>query len=83
MRKFFRLWAKALGPKEGSNQKEADAVALIRTCLWASYFVTNCFIVLNAVHNLKLLNERIDECPTNSQTVSMPRHATSNPIHQP
>lgn len=83
MKRAFRLWAKALGPKEGSNQKEADAVALIRTCLWASYFVTNCFIVLSAMHNLKLLNNRINECPVRSQAVSVPQNIASQSIHQP
>lgn len=83
MRKIFRLWAKALGPKEGSNQKEADMIALIRTCLWASYFVTNCFIVLNAAHNLRLLENRIDECPIRGQTISIPENHTPKSIHQP
>jgi hypothetical protein len=47
----WRLWAKALGAKEGSNDKEANYVACIRTVIFATYFITNCAIVANAVRH--------------------------------
>ena len=51
MRKFWRIWAKALGAKEGSNDREADTVACIRTLIFVSYLVTNVAIVANAVRH--------------------------------
>jgi hypothetical protein len=41
---WFRLWAKALGPKEGTNEKEADIIAYVRTVVFISYMTTNLFI---------------------------------------
>ena len=46
VRKWWRLWAKALGGKEGSN-READIVALWRTLIVLQAVVTNAFIVWN------------------------------------
>jgi len=48
---IWRLWAKALGEKAGKNDKEADTVALIRTVILITYFVTNVAIVSNAVRH--------------------------------
>ena len=39
----------ALGEKSGKNNKEADRIALIRLLAFLSIFITNCFIVFNAV----------------------------------
>jgi hypothetical protein len=46
---LWRLLAKALGSKEGKNDKEADKVAFIRLIMFLSIFITNCFIIFNAV----------------------------------
>lgn len=43
--KIWRIWAKALGQKEGRNNFEADCIALIRTAIVALYIVTNLFII--------------------------------------
>ena len=48
---IWRLWAKALGEKAGKNDKEADTVAIIRTVILITYFVTNVAIVSNAVRH--------------------------------
>ncbi len=48
---MWRLWAKALGGKEGKNDREANAVAVIRTIIFVSYMVTNVAIVANAVRH--------------------------------
>jgi hypothetical protein len=45
----WRVWAKALGEKASRHDHEADKVALIRTLIFASYLITNCFIIANAV----------------------------------
>ena len=51
MHKIWRIWAKALGAKEGKNDREADIVASIRTLIFVSYLVTNVAIVANAVRH--------------------------------
>lgn len=47
----WRIWAKALGAKEGKNDREADTIAWIRTFIFVSYLVTNIAIVANAVRH--------------------------------
>jgi len=45
------LLAKALGEKASKCDKEADRVALIRLIMFLSIFITNCFIVANAIRH--------------------------------
>jgi len=47
----WRLWCKALGEKQGKDDKEADTVAIIRTVIFATYLITNVAIVANAVRH--------------------------------
>ena len=49
--KFWRLWAKALGEKAGTMDKEADRIACIRTVIVLTYIITNCFIVAGVIHH--------------------------------
>ncbi|NCZ52430.1 MAG: hypothetical protein EBY81_00770 [Verrucomicrobia bacterium] len=49
--KLWRVWSKALGPKEGANEKEADLIALARTVVFFSYMITNCFIVAGVLRH--------------------------------
>ena len=51
MNKIWRIWAKALGAKDGRNDREADTIACIRTIIFISYLVTNVAIVANAVRH--------------------------------
>jgi hypothetical protein len=46
---MWRIWAKALGEKASQNSQESDKVALIRTVILISYFLTNCFIVAGVI----------------------------------
>ena len=48
---LWRIWAKALGAKEGRDDREADIIASIRTLIFVSYLVTNVAIVANAVRH--------------------------------
>jgi hypothetical protein len=48
---MWRLWCKALGEKASVNKREADLIALIRTLIFISYFVTNGFIIANAIRH--------------------------------
>ena len=51
MRKWWRLWAKALGEKAGVTRQEADIVAVFRTLIVCSYITTNCFIVAGVIRH--------------------------------
>lgn len=51
MKKLWRYWAKALGEKTGQDDNEADKIAIIRTIIFFSYLITNCFIIANAVRH--------------------------------
>jgi hypothetical protein len=47
----WRLIAKALGEKAGKNNQEADKIAIIRLVMFLSIFITNGFIIFNAVRS--------------------------------
>lgn len=51
MNKLWRLWAKALGEKASSNDKEADKIAIIRTCIALIYIITNIVIILGVIRH--------------------------------
>ena len=51
MNKIWRLWAKALGRKDGITDRESDKVALIRTVIVLSYIITNCFIIAGVIRH--------------------------------
>ena len=48
---MWRIFAKALGAKEGKHEKEADMVALVRTVILFSYMLTNFCIILGVVRH--------------------------------
>jgi len=48
---MWRLWAKALGEKNGKTNEEADRVALIRTAIVLCYIITNFFIVAGVIRH--------------------------------
>ncbi len=48
---MWRIWCYALGKKEGRNKKDADKIALLRTFILLTYFVTNCFIVAGVIRH--------------------------------
>ena len=52
----WRIWAKALGEKSGSNDREADYVAMLRTFIFCTYLITNIAIVANAVRHWNDVN---------------------------
>jgi hypothetical protein len=49
--RIWRVWAKALGQKEGKIDREADCIAMIRTLIVAFYIVTNCFIIAGVIRH--------------------------------
>jgi hypothetical protein len=52
---MWRLWAKALGEKSGSNDKESNTIACIRTAIVLSYIITNCFIIAGVIRHWNTL----------------------------
>jgi hypothetical protein len=51
MKKYWRLWAKAIGEKEGITNAEADKIAVIRTIIVLVNFITCFFIIAGNIHN--------------------------------
>jgi hypothetical protein len=48
---LWRWWAKAIGEKASKCDKESDKIALIRTFIFATYLITNAFIVAGVVRH--------------------------------
>ena len=48
---MWRIIAKALGEKSGSNDKEADLVACVRLFIVLTYLITNMFIVAGVIRH--------------------------------
>jgi len=51
IRRFWRIWAKALGEKAGATKQEADRVAMIRSLIVISYLITNAFIIAGVIRH--------------------------------
>jgi len=51
LKRIWRIWAKALGQKEGKSNQEADRIAMIRTLIVLFYIVTNCFIIAGVIRH--------------------------------
>jgi hypothetical protein len=47
----WRWWAKALGEKASKCDNESDNIAIIRTIIFATYLITNCFIVAGVIRH--------------------------------
>ena len=58
---LWRLWAKALGEKDGRTDREADTIASIRTVILICYMVTNVAIVANAVRHWNDVNSNCSQ----------------------
>ena len=51
MRKYWRLWAKALGEKSGVNDLESNRIACIRTGIVLVYIITNFCIMAGIIRH--------------------------------
>jgi len=47
----WRWWAKAIGEKASKCDRESDRIAVIRTVIFATYLITNCFIVAGVIRH--------------------------------
>lgn len=60
---IWRWWAKALGEKPSKCDRESDKIALIRTFIFATYLITNCFIVAGVIRQWnKQTNVNVEVC---------------------
>lgn len=61
---MWRTWAKALGEKASKCDRESDRVAVIRTLIFSTYLITNCFIVAGVLRqwNRKTVVELHSSC---------------------
>jgi hypothetical protein len=48
---MFRLIAKALGEKSGSNDSESNKIAFIRVFIMLQIFTTNLFIICGVIRH--------------------------------
>lgn len=48
---IFRWWAKSLGEKASKCDRESDIIAVIRTVIFLTYLITNCFIVAGVIRH--------------------------------
>ena len=51
MNKIWRIWAKALGQKEGATDREADRIALVRSLIVGVNFITCLFIIAGIIRH--------------------------------
>lgn len=49
--KYWRIWAKAMGPKISNNNIESDIAAVIRSIFWVVNFITCFFIIANTIRH--------------------------------
>ena len=48
---MWRLWAKALGEKASKCNRESDKIAIIRSVIFATYLITNAFIIAGVIRH--------------------------------
>jgi len=48
---MWKIWAKALGEKNGKTDREADMVAVVRTAIVLCYIITNIVIVAGVIRH--------------------------------
>lgn len=48
---IWRWWAKAIGEKASKCDRESDKIAAIRTAIFVTYLITNCFIIAGVIRH--------------------------------
>jgi len=51
MNNVWRIWAKALGQKEGASNREADRIAIVRSFIVGVNFITCLFIIAGIIRH--------------------------------
>ena len=63
----WRWWSKALGEKASKCDRESDKISIIRTFIFLTYLITNCFIVAGVMRHWndnQLIQIKIHEVPS-------------------
>jgi hypothetical protein len=62
LKSLWHLWALALGEKAHKKDQVADKVAVVRTIIFITYFVTNLFIVAGVIRhwNSREINVQVE-----------------------
>lgn len=61
MKTNWRIWAKALGEKAHKKDRIADQVTSVRTVIFFTYLITNCFIVAGVVRHWNDVPQPLDK----------------------
>lgn len=72
MKKLWHLWALALGEKAHKKDDVADRVAIVRSIIFTTYLITNCFIVAGVIRHWN-----------DKQTIYIEIHENSNSQQNP
>jgi hypothetical protein len=64
---LWKIIAKSLGEKSGDTDKESDQIAVVRLIAFLSIFITNSFIVYNALRTHHFPNYEIQRCLPQTQ----------------
>jgi len=59
---LWRLWAKAIGEKASKCDKESDNIARLRTIIFFTYLITNCFIIAGVIRHWNDNQNEIPSC---------------------
>ncbi len=51
LKSLWHLWALALGEKAHKKDQVADKVAVVRSLIFTTYLITNCFIVAGVIRH--------------------------------
>ena len=76
---IWRLWAKSLGEKASKCDNESDTVALVRSFIFITYLITNCFIVAGVIKHWND-NQPIEIYIDNSAPSSLPKTQTQGAL---
>ena len=78
LRTVWHLWSLSLGEKAHKKDHVADKVAILRSIIFATYLVTNCFIVAGVMRHWndepKILIELHDDTNRNQDTYTERRN---------
>lgn len=73
----WRWWAKALGEKASKCDRESDHIAVIRSVIFGTYLITNCFIIAGVIRHwndsqtIEIYIENPHEIPSNLRQKSV------------
>ena len=74
---LWHLWALALGEKAHKKDQVADKVAIVRTFIFTTYLITNCFIVAGVIRHWNDREIKVEveiyENPNNSEILRTER----------